>query len=340
MSGCRFIVPPYILSEIARRGDADQRANATRTLIDTARLRGHRDVAGAVCPTIPPGEERRTVYDEKGSQELPGKLVRGEEGKAVKDSAVNEAFDGAGDTYEFYEKIFCRNSIDGKGMRLDSSVHYGMKFDNAFWNGAQMVYGDGDGTIFHRFTVSLDVIGHELTHGVTGAEANFDYEGQSGALNESFSDIFGSLVKQWKRGQTAEEADWIIGEGLFTKNVAGTGIRNMRDPGSAYDDPVLGKDPQPAHMRGFYDGYDDNGGVHINSGIPNRAFALAAISLGGHAWEKAGAIWYAALTQRLTHTADFAECAKATATIAGELYGTGKAEQKAVREAWKAVGVS
>jgi Zn-dependent metalloprotease len=340
MTGCRFIVPPYILNEISRRGDADQRASAVRTLIDTARLRGHRDVTGAVCPTIPPGEERRTVYDEKGSQELPGRLVRGEDGKAVKDPAVNEAFDGAGATWEFYEKIFCRNSIDGKGMRLDSSVHYGRKFDNAFWNGTQMVYGDGDGTLFNRFTISVDVIGHELTHGVTGTEANFDYEGQPGALNESFSDVFGSMVKQWKRNQTADKADWIIGEGLFTKHVKGVGIRSMKNPGTAYDDKVLGKDPQPATMKDFYDGYDDNGGVHVNSGIPNRAFALAAIAIGGNSWEKAGSIWYTALTQRLTHTADFAECAKATAAIAAELYGTGKPEQKAVKEAWKAVGVA
>jgi len=339
MTGCRFIIPPYILDEISKRGDEDQRACATRTLIDTARLRGHRDVTGAVCPAVPPGEERRTVYDEKGSQVLPGKLVRGEDGKAVTDPAVNEAFDGAGATYDFYEKIYCRNSIDGNGMRIDSSVHYGRKFDNAFWNGTQMVYGDGDGTLFNRFTLSVDVIGHELTHGVTGTEANFDYEGQPGALNESFSDVFGSMVKQWKRGQTADNADWIIGEGLFTKNVKGVGIRSMKDPGTAYDDKVLGKDPQPATMKDFYDGYDDNGGVHINSGIPNRAFALAAIAIRGNSWEKAGWVWYTALTQRLTHTADFVTCAKVTAAIAGEMYGSGKTEEKAVQEAWKAVGV-
>jgi Zn-dependent metalloprotease len=337
MTGCRFIVPPYILNEISRRGDADQRASAVRTLIDTARLRGHRDVTGAVCPTIPPGEERRTVYDEKGSQELPGRLVRGEDGKAVKDPAVNEAFDGAGATWEFYEKIFCRNSIDGKGMRLDSSVHYGRKFDNAFWNGTQMVYGDGDGTLFNRFTISVDVIGHELTHGVTGTEANFDYEWQPGALNESFSDVFGSMVKQWKLGQTADKADWLIGAGLFTPKVKGKGIRSMLHPGTAYDDPVLGKDPQPASMRDFYEGYDDNGGVHVNSGIPNRAFALAALALGGSSWEKAGPIWYKALTDRLGNTADFKETATTTAAIAGEMFG--RAEEKSVRDAWRTVGV-
>ncbi|MGH9444065.1 MAG: M4 family metallopeptidase [Thermoanaerobaculia bacterium] len=339
MSGCQFIVPPYILDHIEKNGDAEQKELARKTLLLTERLRGQRDVYGQTCPAVPAGEERRTVYDEKGTEKLPGKLVRSEGSATVKDIAVDEAYDGAGATYDFYEKVFCRSSIDGKGMRLDSSVHYGQKFDNAFWNGTQMVYGDGDGKIFRRFTLALDVIAHELTHGVTGTEANFDYEGQPGALNESFSDVFGSMVKQWKLGQTAEKADWIIGAGLFMPAVKGVGIRSMKEPGTAYDDPVLGKDPQPTTMKGFYDGYDDNGGVHINSGIPNRAFALSAIGIGGHSWEKAGAIWYTALTQRLRNTADFKTCASVTIAIAGEMFGNGKAEQTAVKHAWKAVGV-
>ncbi|HWC64479.1 MAG TPA: M4 family metallopeptidase, partial [Thermoanaerobaculia bacterium] len=257
----RAIVPPYILDAIAKRGDEVERARALETLLQTERLRGRRDAMTGVCPAIPAGEEQRTVYDEGGSSVLPGRLVRGEGGRASKDAAVNEAFDGAGATWEFYEKVYCRNSIDGKGMRLDSSVHYGRDFDNAFWNGAQMVYGDGDGRIFNRFTVALDVIGHELTHGVTGTEANFDYEGQPGALNESFSDVFGSLVKQWWRKERAEQADWLIGAGLFTPKVKGAGIRSMLHPGTAYDDPVLGRDPQPSTMTDVYEGYDDNGGV-------------------------------------------------------------------------------
>ena len=336
-SGCRTIVPPYILDAISRRGDAVERARALETLLQTERLRGHRDAVAGTCPAVPAGEEQRTVYDEAGSSVLPGRLARGEGGFASKDPAVNEAYDGAGATYEFYEKAFCRSSIDGKGMRLDSSVHYARNFDNAFWNGTQMVYGDGDGKIFNRFTVALDVIGHELTHGVTGVEANFDYEWQPGALNESFSDVFGSLVKQWKRQEKADQADWIIGAGLFTAKVRGRGIRSMLHPGTAYDDPVLGKDPQPATMRDIYEGYDDNGGVHVNSGIPNRAFALAALAIGGFAWEKAGKIWYAALTERLRQTSDFKDAAAATAAIAGEMFGS--AEEKAVKDAWRTVGV-
>jgi Zn-dependent metalloprotease len=334
----RFVVPPYILDAISKRGDEEQRRGAIETLMLTERLRGHRDAVGAICPVIPPGEERRTVYDEKGSTRLPGKRVREEGEPREGDPAVDEAYEGAGATYEFYAAVMCRNSIDGKGMRIDSSVHYGRSYDNAFWNGQQMVYGDGDGKIFNRFTLCLDVIGHELTHGVTDKEANLEYYGEPGALNESFSDVLGSLVKQWKLGQTAEEADWLIGAGLFTKKVKGVALRSMKAPGTAYDDPVLGKDPQPAHMKDLYEGYDDNGGVHVNSGIPNRAFYLAAGAIGGHAWDKAGKIWYTALTERLTATSDFARAASVTAGVAAELFG--KAEQAAVHDAWKAVGVS
>ncbi|MGH9366688.1 MAG: M4 family metallopeptidase, partial [Thermoanaerobaculia bacterium] len=256
-----------------------------------------------------------------------------------KDPAINEAYDGAGFAYDFYQQAFERNSIDDRGMRLDSTVHYGKDYDTAFWNGREMVYGDGDGDLFRRFTVSIDVIGHELTHGVTGAEADLDYEGEPGALNEHFSDVFGSLLKQWHLSQKAEEADWIIGAGLFTSKVKGVGLRSMKAPGTAYDDPVIGKDPQPGHMKDFYRGTDDDGGVHINSGIPNHAFYLAATAIGGLAWEKAGKIWYVALRDRLRRSANFSTAARTLVALAGELFGLGGKEEKAVQAAWKSVGV-
>ncbi|BCX06296.1 MAG: zinc metalloprotease [Fischerella sp.] len=255
------------------------------------------------------------------------------------DIAVDEAYDGAGATYDLYYEVFERNSIDDKGLRLDSTVHYGVKYDNAFWNGDQMVYGDGDGEIFQRFTKCIDVIGHELTHGVTQYEVGLQYYGESGAINESFSDVFGSLVKQWVKKQTAQEADWIIGEGIFTDKVNGVGIRSMKAPGTAYDDPVLGKDPQPAHMNDKYTGFEDNGGVHINSGIPNYAFYLAATEIGGYAWEKAGKIWYMALRDRLRTRTNFKRAANIIIQVAGELYGQGSQEQNAVQNAWQKVGV-
>jgi Zn-dependent metalloprotease len=219
-------------------------------------------------------------------------------------------------------------------------VHFDQNYDNAFWNGQQMIYGDGDGQYFQRFTVCLDVVGHELTHGVTQNEAQLVYSGQSGALNESISDVFGSLVKQWSKNQTADQADWLIGAGLFTSAVHGQALRSMANPGTAYDDRAIGKDPQPSDMSGYVDTTDDNGGVHINSGIPNRAFYLASMSLGGYAWQKVGLIWYRTVLGRLSPTATFLDMANATTTVAGSLFGQDGQEQRAVREAWAAVGVS
>ncbi|MCI0551674.1 MAG: M4 family metallopeptidase, partial [Anaerolineae bacterium] len=277
---------------------------------------------------------------------LPGTVARKEGDPATADVAVNEAYDGSGITYDLYSDIYKRNSIDGNGMRLDSTVHYRVGYDNAFWDGEQMVYGDGDEDqpvserLFNRFTIAIDIIGHELTHGVTQFEAKLQYFQQPGALNESMSDVFGSLVKQYQSQQIASEADWIIGEGLFTSNVNGIGIRSMKAPGTAYDDPVLGKDPQPAHMRDYVNTISDNGGVHINSGIPNHAFYVTALELGGFAWEKAGQIWYVTLKDRLTATSKFQDCANLTHQVAGELYGAGSIEQQAVKKGWDAVGLT
>jgi Zn-dependent metalloprotease len=230
-------------------------------------------------------------------------------------------------------------------MDLVSVVHFRQGYDNAFWNGERMVYGDGDEDlpaarrIFNRFTIALDIIAHELTHGVTQFEANLVYKDQPGALNESFSDVFGSLVKQRFNSQAADQADWIIGAGLFTSRVNGVGIRSMKNPGTAYDDPLIGKDPQPGHMNNYVQTDRDNGGVHINSGIPNKAFYNVAMALGGYAWEKAGRIWYVTLTEKLNANSKFEDAAKATVAVAGDLYGADSSEQKAVRKGWEDVGI-
>jgi Zn-dependent metalloprotease len=294
---------------------------------------------GLLAVGVPAGQLRRTVYDEQNGQNLPGQLVRGEGDNPTRDVAVNEAYDSAGKTYEFYETVYSRNSVDDRGLRLDSSVHYGQQYDNAFWDGQQMIYGDGDGELFNRFTISLDVIGHELTHGVTQYTAGLEYRGQSGALNESMSDVFGSMVKQWALNQTVDQADWLIGQGLLAPGVQGVALRSMKDPGSAYNDPQLGKDPQPKYMRDYLNTNEDNGGVHINSGIPNYAFYLAAAAIGGNSWNKTGRIWYETLTKRLTPSSDFQAAADGTASAAGDLYGAGGPEQSAVITAWTKVGI-
>jgi Zn-dependent metalloprotease len=342
------ILPPHILKNIATKGTERQKNVAIDTLKLSAEMRGKRqalaDFAAATFKVAAGGKDR-VIYDAKNGSSLPGTVVRREGDGPSTDVAVNEAYDGSGVTYDLYNDIYQRNSIDANGMRLDSTVHYRTGYDNAFWDGEQMVYGDGDedqpveDRLFNRFTIAIDIIGHELTHGVTQFEAKLQYFQQSGALNESLSDVFGSLVKQYQLQQLASEADWIIGAGLFTSKVNGVGIRSMKAPGTAYDDSVLGKDPQPAHMKDYVNTISDNGGVHINSGIPNHAFYITAVELGGFAWERAGRIWYVTLRDKLSATSKFQDCANLTYQVAGELYGAGSIEQQAVKKGWQEVGL-
>jgi Zn-dependent metalloprotease len=338
-----------MLNEIAQNGTPEQRAWAVRTMFQSAQFRGQRAML-TEYPTLAASAtavgKKRIVYHADFKSNLPGRQVRGEGDPPTGDPASDEAYDGSGATYDLYQEVFERNSIDGSGLRLDSTVHYQEGYDNAFWNGQQMVYGDGDENLppnqrlFNRFTIALDVIGHELTHGVTQYEAKLVYSFQPGALNESMSDVFGSLVKQRQLGQTAGQADWLIGQGLLTTNVRGQALRSMKAPGTAYDDPVLGKDPQPGHMRDYKNTASDNGGVHINSGIPNRAFYVTALEIGGNAWEKAGRIWYVTLRDKLGANSQFQDAARLTYQAAGELFGTDSLEQKAVRKGWSEVGLS
>jgi Zn-dependent metalloprotease len=342
------ILPPHILVQIATKGTQEQRDFAIQALELDSSIRSSRatfSLLGGLqvrheAPAAVSHQPDRMIYDARHTQNLPGHLVRAEGQTRATDHAINEAYDGLGETFEFYLAAYQRNSIDNAGLRLIATVHFGQKYDNAFWNGQQMVFGDGDGVIFNGFTGCLDVIGHELTHGVTGSEVNLNYHGQSGALNESVSDVFGSLVKQFVLKQTAAEADWLIGAGLFAAGIHGVALRSMKAPGTAYDDPTLGKDPQPPDMAHFVHTSQDNGGVHINSGIPNRAFFLASASIGGHAWEKTGKIWYDTICdQSLRPSANFAAFANLTARHAALLYGNGSIKHNAVMEAWKQVGV-
>jgi Zn-dependent metalloprotease len=324
---------------VAEHGNSEQRQRVATTLSQSVQLSAERSATLIEQPAAAPVNLKRHVYDAGRHQILPGKLVMSEERPGSSDVEAKEAFDGSGATYDFYAKVFLRHSIDDRGMRLDSTVHYGNRFDNGMWNGRQMVYGDGDGNLFNRFTKALDVIGHELTHGVTQHTAALEYCGQPGALNEHISDAFGIMVKQYRIGITALRSDWLIGAGLLGPSVRGVAVRSMKAPGTAYDDPVLGKDPQPSHMRHYVDGSDDNGGVHINSGIPNRAFYLSAIALRGYSWSVAGRIWYRVLTAKLSPQARFQDFANATVAAAGELYGIGGSVQITIADAWSAVGL-
>ena len=350
-------MPPYLLVALTRHADEAVAEGARRSLDRDHALRRHRSAmaprtssttdhpvehqGGMAAPHADDGTgPQRTISDAQGMETTPGRTVRAEGQPATGDAATDEAYDGFGQTWSLFDESYGRDSLDGRGLPLLGTVHYGSGYDNAFWDGTQMVFGDGDGKVFNRFTIAVDVIGHELTHGVTEHTAALEYKGQSGALNESLSDVFGSLVKQRTLDQTAAEADWLIGAGLFTDQVNGVALRSMKAPGTAYDDPNLGKDPQPATMAGYVETTDDNGGVHLNSGIPNHAFFLAATAIGGNAWQDAGQVWFDVLTGgRLAATADFATFAGLTVAAAESRYAAGSPQASAIRAAWVQVGV-
>lgn len=338
------IIPPYMLENMAGSRDAKVRKAAVDAIDASSDARATRRtmqaMPGMAALAAPSAKKHRLVYDaqHKGMSQLPGKLARSEGQPPVADVAVNEAYNHSGTTYDFYRKIFTRNSLDGNGMTLVSSVHLGVNLNNAFWNGSQMAYGDGDGQIFRRFTKSLDVVGHELTHGVVSHECNLVYSFESGALNEHFADVFGSLTRQWKRKQSAAKADWLIGKDIMGPGTTAKALRDM-GPNKAYqNDPLLGTDPQPKHLRNKYKGSADNGGVHLNSGIPNHAFYLFARALGGSAWKVPGSIWYEAM-RKLSSNSQFADMVSTTEMITVARHGANSATHKALMNAWQQVGL-
>lgn len=354
------ILPPNIANGLILRGSDRQRARALKTqnttqALFTGRLGAVESARNALrarrarrlmrlqnrWPAAVTPHKQRTIFDAHHTQKI-GSPVRTEGQGDTGDPAVDEAYNYMGDTFDLYWKVFERNSLDDEGMPMNGSVHFGRNYDNAFWDGSRMFYGDGDGEQFTRFTKSIDVVAHELTHGVVQFEANLIYWDQSGALNESMADVFGSLVKQYVNDQKADQADWLIGADLFIPGtVQGVAIRSMKAPGTAYDDPVLGKDPQPDHMRNYVKTLEDNRGVHINSGIPNKAFYVIATNLGGYAWERAGLIWYQTLcSTMLRRTANFQNFARLTLLSAGQLFGFSSYEQQAVRDGWESVGIT
>ncbi len=280
------------------------------------------------------------IHDAANTESMGIQIVRTEGMAPTRDAAVEEAYIGLGVTDHLFWEAYDRDSIDDDGMVMEATVHFGLGYNDAFWNGRGMVFGDGDGELFNRFTVALEAIGHELTHGIIENEGGLDYFCQPGALNESVCDVFGSLIKQRAHNQHVHEADWLIGVGLFSDKVNGDAIRSLKAPGSAYDDPVIGKDPQPGHMDGYVTTFADNCGVHINSGIPNRAFYLLAAELGGHAWERAGRIWYESLRHpERPSSILFQPFAALTLEVADQLYGSNSDERKAVVGAWNEVGI-
>jgi Zn-dependent metalloprotease len=336
---CGYI-PPFVLANLAKAGIDEARISINAS----DQSRGTREDktipmgAFAGLTAVPPGTASRQVYDCLTQWNQRVKLVRSEGDPVTPDDSVTHAYDFAGKVREYYKKVLNRNSIDNLGLNLVLNVHYGVKYMNAFWDGDEMTFGDGDGAIFVDFTKSLDVVAHELTHGVTQYNANLQYDHQPGALNESFSDVFGTAITQWVNNEKADTADWLIGDEIMGPTLYGEALRSMKEPGTAYDNPLLGKDPQPGHMKDYYTGSADNFGVHINSGIPNKAFYLASMDMGT---DVAALIWYTAL-QKLWPTAKFNDAVAVMAESARLLVKAGQVpagSPQKVRAAFKAVGL-
>ncbi len=357
-SPVQCIIPPYINDKLTASPDKNISKIAINTKFRSFRFRSDREFfkninteEKTVLGILPkkkvvlksPGME---VYNCKKSTSLAAaKLVwKDSDTTLPADKDAKNVIKAGNATWHFYYDLFGRNSVDNLGMMIQQYIHYDKKYDNAFWDGRRMIYGDGDGKMFGTFTGDIDIVGHELTHGVTQFEANLDYHLQPGALNESFSDVFGIMIKQRTLNEDVHQSDWLIGKNvLIGKEYA---LRSLKAPGTAYKrHPELGDDPQPATMDDFVKLPDtsagDWGGVHYNSGIPNFAFYVAAYNMGGYAWEKAGKIWYAALTDtaNLKQNATFTDLKRVTVKIAGHLFGAKSAEVKAVKDGWKAAKV-
>ncbi len=350
------IIPPYIANKInipltgtddldtdPNRSGERRFRNKRKALSNLSNAR--RSLVANTFNALDAEEKIIELYDAGQLPILPGEMLwQSGQSPKPKDKAAKEAIRGGEKTWEFYKKLFTRNSIDNMGMVIQQSIHYRENprkpFANALWDGSQMIYGDGDGETFGSFTADLDIIAHELTHGIIDYEANLTYKNQSGALNESFADVFGILVKQWANKTSARKSNWLIGDRILKGRKYA--LRSMKAPGSAFKNhPELGDDPQPAVMSAYIKMKDDDGGVHFNSGIPNYAFFVAAYEMAGNAWDKAGAIWYAALTDKkaLKKNATFKDARKATIAKAKKLFGTGSNEVKAVTKGWDAAEV-
>lgn len=341
---CHF-VPPHVQSEVVKHAEGPAADKAQKALADAARQRRADAIEGvtagadAQLAPAPTGTSRREVYDSGNTTSQRVALVRAEGEPETDDADVSNAYDNAGQVRSFYQDILNRESIDNRFLDLVLNVHFGTGYNNAFWDGDEMTFGDGDGVIFAGFARSLDVVAHELAHGVTQFASGLIYKNQSGALNEHFSDVFGTAITQWANGEHPADADWLIGDEIMGPDLYGEALRSMSHPGTAYDNPILGTDPQPAHYADRYTGSADNGGVHINSGIPNRAFYLAASEIGDTV--TAARIWYHAL-HFLAPSSTFAQAADQVADSSRILVKAGvvpKGAAQIVRGAWRTVGV-
>lgn len=276
------------------------------------------------------------TYDAKDTENIPGALWFNSADSFINsyDAPAVDAHYYAGKTYDYYKSKFNRNSYDNAGASIKSSVHYGTNYNNAFWNGQQMVYGDGDGQTFLPLSGAIDIVGHELTHAVTESTSGLMYQDEPGALNEAISDIFGILIRFYDN----RNPDYEIGEGVYQPGTPGSALRSMDHPENQGN---------PDHYSKRYIGDDDNGGVHTNSSIINKAAYLLAeggnhydVTVPGIGRDKMGAIYYRANTVYFTQSTTFSQARAGLEQAASDLYGAESAEVDAVKKSFDAVGIN
>lgn len=310
--------------------DAELRKLRTQAMKVTQMAKSLAPAAGVTAAVAP--APAITVFNCNHSQTLPGAQIANP--ATSPDVTAKHVFAETSSVAAFYSQVFGRNSVDGVGGTLISSIHFGVGYNNAFWNGSQMTYGDGDGSIFIDFSKGNDVIGHELTHGVTQHSLQLNYTNEAGGLNESMSDCFGSMFRQWEAKQTVDQADWLIGKDIMGPQALKMGYTCLRDMSNPAAKHCLS--PQPTKFSQYKPGQDP----HVSSGIPNLAFYVTAKAVGGHSWEKVGQIWYKALTGfGPSPNMKMKAFANRTRSVAAQLYPGNTAIAGAVDGGWKKVGL-
>jgi Zn-dependent metalloprotease len=315
------IIPPFIVDKLKEAGVEIPSQNKTinREFRERRSEKNSLMRSEAFLVAPPAKHADRFIYDSKTTQHQRLLLVRKEGGAVSTDPVVNTVYENAGAVREYYKTFLNYFSVDNHGADLILNVHFGKNYANAFWDGDEMTFGDGDNQVFTNLANALDVTAHELTHGVVQYTANLTYQGQSGALNEHYADVFGSVIKQHAKNQTAATADWLIGDEIMGPTLQGQALRSMKAPGTAYDNQLMGKDPQPDHMTKIYKGSADNGGVHINSGIPNKVFFLVSTAI---QTDKAAVLWFETL-KTLKPTSNFKSFKTALLKVAKKLVKAG-----------------
>lgn len=340
-----FAIPKKLLRQLADEAQGDHRELLHAQIAHSSNLRGQRAVQTWDPPETKRGKQllHRQVFDARGSVILPGELLRDEDDPPTHDKDANAAYENVGIALQFFKTELGRDSLDGRGMRVDASVHYRSRFNNAMWTGSQLAVGDGDGVDFKGFAHSLGIIAHEFAHGLSQHLVRGGLgvvkmpnqapilKGEAGALNESFCDVFASMIKQWHAGQDVKQADWLLGEDVFTPR-SGKAVRSLKDPGN--NALTWRKDDQIKD----YKRYRPTDDVHKASGIPNHAFYVAATRLGGKSWESLGAVWLKGF-DRLRSQATFLKAAHSTLDVAATLHGKGSKVHEAVKAGWTKVNV-